>query len=132
MGDSRVTPLFHHSKLTKAPEDPLPGQEALNEKPEDEGVLVQTEEGEEHREWRFEKILAQRDCKNGSIKFKLQWTNSPPTWQPAEDVKGCWSDLDNWYTANPGKTRPQFYSEYLNRKKREEEHPAKKKVRFSI
>ena len=133
MGDSRVTPLFHHSKLTKAPKDPLPGQEALNERPEDEGILVQTEEGEESREWRFERILAQRDYRDGSIRFKLQWTNSKPTWQPAEDVNGCWSDLDDWYTINPDKTRPQFYLDYLERKE-EEKHPtkARKRVRFNI
>ena len=71
MGDSQVTPLFHHSKLTKAPEDPLPGQEALNIRPVDERVLVRTDNGEEDREWRFERILSQRDYRDGSIKFKL-------------------------------------------------------------
>ena len=133
MGNSRVTPLFHHSKLTKAPKDPLPGQEALNKRPEDEGVLVRTEEGEENREWRFERILAQRSYKDGSIKFKIQWTNSRPTWQPADDVIGCWSDLDDWYTANPDEIRPQFYLDYLEKKKKAEQYPKKKKkVRFNI
>ena len=141
MGDSQVTPLFHHSKLTKDPGDPLPGQEDLNYRPRDEGILIPNEEGVIQHEWRFEKILGQRTYKDGSIKFRLQWTNSKPTWQPAEDVIGCWSDLEDWYNNNPDKPRPQFYIDYLQAADqpialRAEKHPrvlrVKKQVRFDV
>lgn len=85
----------------------------LNQRPTDEGILIQDEDGE-HLEWEHEKILAQRIYRGGLIKYKIQWRNHKPTWEDAESLDGCWSDLKDWHDAHPDKEVPQFYQDYLD------------------
>ena len=40
------------------------------------------------------------------LQYKIQWTNSRPTWQPCEDVRGCDSDIKDFHARNPTKPGP--------------------------
>jgi hypothetical protein len=107
----KIFNTFHTSLVRLREGDPYPGQEEVNnrETPErDEGVVVlDTNTGEEHREWRFEKILDSRiNRRTRRLQYKIQWANSKPTWQPCEDVKGCDSDIRDFHTQNPTKPGP--------------------------
>ena len=85
-----------------------PGQEEVNDREtpqRDDGVVVRDDgSGEENREWHFEKIMDSRiNRKTKKLQYKIQWTNSKPTWQPCEDVKGCDSDIDDFHSKNSTK-----------------------------
>lgn len=107
----KIFNTFHTSLVRLREGDPYPGQEEVNsrETPErDEGVVVlDTNTGEEHKEWRFERILDSRiNRRTRRLQYKIQWANSKPTWQPCEDVKGCDSDIRDFHTQNPTKPGP--------------------------
>jgi hypothetical protein len=57
IGKSKVAPLFHYYLLTKASTDPFPGQDTLNKRSIDEGVLISDENGD-HVEWKFKKVIS--------------------------------------------------------------------------
>ena len=79
----------------------------------DDGMVVRDDgTGEENREWHFEKIMDSRiNRKTKKLQYKIQWTNSKPTWQPCEDVKGCDSDIDDFHSKNPTKPGPPDWFE---------------------
>ena len=90
----KIFNTFHNSLVRLKEGDSYPGQDQVNnlEAPKgDEGevVLDEFEAGEEHIDWHFEKILdSRKNRRTKKLQYKIQWSNSNPTWQPCEDVKG--------------------------------------------
>ncbi len=107
----RISNTFHTDRVRLKEGNPYPGQEEVNEEEapqRDNGIVVREDgTGEEYREWHFEKILDSRmNQRTKKLQYKIQWTNSRPTWQPCEDVKGCDSDIRDFHIKNPTKPGP--------------------------
>jgi hypothetical protein len=93
----RITNTFHTSLVRRH-----------RKRKRDEGVIVRDDDtGEEHTEWRFERILDSRvNRRTGELEYKIQWSNSRPSWQPCEDVWGCDSDIRDFHSRKPSKPGP--------------------------
>ena len=92
---NRLHPVFNVVKLTRAPDDPIPGRRA---QPPPPPVLVG--DGEEYV---VERILDSR-VRRGKLQFKVKWKGygtEEDSWEPASDVH---ADALVWefYCAHPG------------------------------
>ncbi|KAK4170630.1 hypothetical protein QBC36DRAFT_201019 [Triangularia setosa] len=108
---SKAFPVFHTS-LVKEYEKGIPGQEAANEEFDRRaaGVAVMDRGGntteEEGEEWFFEKILNSR-LAQGALEYRVKWPHPHrPTWEPAANLNGCNSDIEEFHKANPSKPGP--------------------------
>jgi len=109
--ESRLFPTFHTS-LIKHYQTGLQGQEAINEAHDRRaaGVTAATSprnenETEDKDEWYFNRILSSRNTTRG-LEYKVEWPLHRPTWEPAENLRGCDSDIQDFHDQNPTKPGP--------------------------
>ena len=102
--ERRIFPVFYTS-LVQRDRGGYPGQEAINteyDRRADGAVLNDNEE----EEWFFETILNSRQGRHG-LKYKIKWPAlHRPTWEPAENIRGCDSDIKAFHANNPRKPGP--------------------------
>jgi hypothetical protein len=106
--ERRLFPVFHVS-LVRRDATGYPGQGAVNaeyDRRADGAVAAD----EETIEWFFEAILDSRFKKvNGKkeLQYKVKWPHPyRPGWEPAENLKGCDSDIDAFHRKYPEKPGP--------------------------
>ena len=95
---NRLHPVFNVVKLTRAPDDPIPGRRA---QPPPPPVLVG--DGEEYV---VERILDSR-VRRGKLQFKVKWKGygtEEDSWEPASDVHAD-ALVREFYRAHPGAPR---------------------------
>jgi len=107
----KIFPVFHVA-LVKPYEPGLPGQESLNAEADKraEGIVLtnsgESEEDEEGEMWYFDKILNSRKVR-GTLQYRIKWPHPhKPTWEPAENLKGCDEEIQKFHDANPKKPGP--------------------------
>lgn len=105
----RIFPVFHHSLLRPATEEPgLRGQDKINETESRNirgRVLERDDDTDEVVEkWEFDRLL---DCHNeDGYHYLIKWKHHKPTWQPASDLKGQEQAILAFHDANPDKPKP--------------------------
>lgn len=105
----RIFPVFHHSLLRPATEEPgLRGQDKINEAESRNirgRVLERDDDTDEVVEkWEFDRLL---DCHNeDGYHYLIKWKHHKPTWQPASDLKGQEQAILAFHDANPDKPKP--------------------------
>ncbi|RYO77870.1 hypothetical protein DL764_010172 [Monosporascus ibericus] len=103
----KLFPVFHTS-LIQRHKPGLPGQGDINAEWDTraEGAIVTSDESQEEIEWHFEKILSSRNTRRG-LQYRVKWPHPHrPTWEPAENLKGCDSDIAEFHKSNPSKPGP--------------------------
>jgi hypothetical protein len=102
--ERRIFPVFHTS-LIQRDKGGYPGQDTINseyDRQADGAILTENDE----EEWFFETILNSRLGRHG-LEYKIKWpAPHRPTWEPAENIKGCDSDIAVFHANNPGKPGP--------------------------
>ena len=102
--EHRIFPVFHTSLIQRDKGGYL-GQETINTEydRQADGVILNDNEEEE---WFFETILNSRLGPH-SLEYKIKWpAPHQPTWEPAENIRGCDSDITAFHTSNPRKPGP--------------------------
>ncbi len=102
--NSRLSKMFHTS-LLRPYQTGIAGQDEINKEHSRRNkglVLSRDDDGEEIEEWQFDRILDSR-TKNNQLEYHVRWTHHKPTWQPADDLKGCTSDIDAFHRLHPDK-----------------------------
>ncbi len=103
---SRLCKTFHNSLLRPIIIIGLPGQKQTNN-PRNRGfVFIRNDNRKEIEKWKFDCILDSR--RNGRLEYLIQWIHHTLTWQPATDLKGCISDLEDFhklFLKKPGSKR---------------------------
>ncbi len=126
--NSRLSKMFHTS-LLRPYQTGIAGQDEINKEHSRRNkglVLSRDDDGEEIEEWQFDRILDSR-TKNNQLEYHVRWTHNKPTWQPADDLKGCTSDIDAFHRLHPDKPGPPSWHTGEQQPKKRRGRPPKNK-----
>lgn len=94
----KMNPVFHADRLRKASSNPMPGQQAVPEEPEEIN-------GEP--EWSVEEVLNSRVNRN-TLQYQVRWEGCDPdeTWYPAQNFIGAPNRVKDFHEKYPEAAGP--------------------------
>ena len=112
----KIHSVFHASLLSKASEDPLPGQEFS----QPDAVNAKEGEGDEYE---VEEIMDVKNAQGNILKAQAKWLGWPKdlTWYPITNFKNVPELLQDFYEQNPQKPKPKWLAQRLKAVQAEEE-----------